>query len=97
MTNDLISREALRKAITDYLEKRQDVLVWEQDVYNLIDNAPTVEGRMFYVQETVNTILNSCTGNTDIDKAFRNAARLVQNAIDGKAVDFEEIERSEGE
>ena len=60
-----------------------------------IANAPTVESRMFYVQETVNTILNRCTGNTDIDKAFRNAARLVQNAIDGKAVDFEEIERSE--
>lgn len=63
----------------------------------IIDNAPTVEDRMVYVQETVNTILNSCTGNTDIDKAFRNAARLVQNAIDGKSVDFEEIERSEEE
>lgn len=60
-----------------------------------IANAPTVEGRMFYVQETVNTILNSCNGDTEIDKAFRNAARLVQNAIDGKSVDFEEIERSE--
>lgn len=57
-----------------------------------IAEAPTVEERMFYVQETVNTILNSCTGNTDIDKAFRNAARLVQNAIDGKSVDFEKIE-----
>ena len=55
------------------------------------------ENRMVYVQETVNTILNSHTNNTDIDKAFRNAARLVQNAIDGKSVDFEEIERSEKE
>lgn len=62
-----------------------------------LDNALAVERRMFYVQETVNTILNSCTGNTDVDKAFRNAARLIQNAIDGKSVDFEEIERSEEE
>jgi hypothetical protein len=55
------------------------------------------ENRMVYVQETVNTILNSHTDNTDIDKAFRNAAKLVQNAIDGEPVDFEEIERSEKE
>ena len=72
---------------------RKGYLVADPEV--IIDNAPTVEERMFYVQETVNTILNSCTGDTDIDKAFRNAARLVQNAIDGKPVDFEEIERRE--
>lgn len=53
------------------------------------------ENRMVYVQETVNTILNSHTGNTDIDKAFRNAAKLVQNAIDGEPVDFEKIERND--
>ena len=104
MNNDLISRSALRKEImecmtvwnehSDYGQGRLRSYEW---VINLIDNAPTVEGRMFYVQETVNSILNSCTGNTDIDKAFRNAARLVQNAIDGKSVDFEEIERSEEE
>ena len=92
MNNYLISREALKKHKVYSLERHEYVV----PVYN-IDNAPTVEGRMFYVQETVNTILNSCTGNTDIDKAFRNAARLVQNAIDGKLVDFEEIERSEEE
>lgn len=43
MNNDLISREALRKAIDDYAEKRQDVLLWQSDIENIIDNAPTVE------------------------------------------------------
>ena len=106
MNNDLISRSELKKKIEFLLFKSghnsgtdyHDGIIDGYDFcIDAIDNAPTVEGRMFYVQETVNTILNSCTGNTDIDKAFRNAARLVQNAIDGKSVDFEEIERSEEE
>ncbi|MCQ2319252.1 MAG: DUF551 domain-containing protein [Bacteroidales bacterium] len=41
--NDLISREALKKAIDDYAEKRQDTLLWQSDIEDLIDNAPTVE------------------------------------------------------
>lgn len=40
---DLISREALKKAIDDYAEKRQDTLLWQSDIEDLIDNAPTVE------------------------------------------------------
>ncbi len=91
---DLISREALKKAFAEYGKKAKFT---QGACQQLINNATTVEERMVYVQETVNTILNSCTGNTDIDKAFRNAARLVQNAIDGKSVDFEEIERSDEE
>ena len=43
MTNDLISREALKEEVKKYLEKRQDVIVWESDIYNIIENAPTVE------------------------------------------------------
>lgn len=84
--------------VTDYTgEKTACFGLTEKEILQIIDNAPTVESRMLYVQETVNTILNYCTGNTDIDKAFRNAARLVQNAIDGESVDFEQIERSEEE
>ena len=78
------------------LEKGTDDSTLEiSDVKELINTASTVEDRMVHVQDTVNTIMNSCTGNNDIDKAFRNAARLVQNAIDGKAPDFEQIERSD--
>ena len=43
MKNDLISRSALKKAIDDYAEKRQDTLLWQADVMDIIDNAPTVE------------------------------------------------------
>ena len=43
MNNDLISREALKKAIDDYAEKRQDTLLWQADIEELIDNAPAVE------------------------------------------------------
>lgn len=41
--SDLISREALKKAINEYAEKREDVLLWENDVIDIIDNAPTVD------------------------------------------------------
>lgn len=34
--------DALRKAIDDYAEKRQDTLLWQADIEELIDNAPTV-------------------------------------------------------
>lgn len=40
---DLISRKALKKAIDDYAEKRQDTLLWQADIEELIDNAPTIE------------------------------------------------------
>lgn len=35
--------DALKKAIDDYAEKRQDTLLWQADIEELIDNAPTVE------------------------------------------------------
>ena len=53
MNNDLISREALKKEVEKYLEKRQDVIVWESDIYNIIDNAPTVE----VPENTINCVL----------------------------------------
>ena len=53
------------------------------------------EDRMKYVQETVNTMMDTCTTNSIKDKVFRNAARFVQNAIDGKEPDFERIDEPE--
>lgn len=41
--NDLISREALKKAIGEYAETRQDTLLWQADVEEIIDNSPTVD------------------------------------------------------
>lgn len=43
MNNDLISREALKQAIENYLAKRQNVIIWETDMFNMLDNAPTVK------------------------------------------------------
>lgn len=43
MNNDSISREALKKAIDDYAEKRQDILLWQADIEEIIDLAPNVE------------------------------------------------------
>ena len=37
MNNDLISREALKEEVEKYLEKRQDVIVWESDIYNIYE------------------------------------------------------------
>lgn len=49
------------------------------------------ESSMGYVQEAVNTIMNTCNTDSITDKAMRNAARFVQNAIDGSYPDFEEL------
>ena len=54
MNNDLISREALKKAIDDYAEKRQDTLLWQSDIEEIIDNAPTVELDENVIQEVLN-------------------------------------------
>ena len=47
--------------------------------------------RMKFVQEAVNTLMNISKTNSVKDKCFRNAARFVQNAIDGEPQDFERI------
>lgn len=39
---DTISRSALKESVQNYLENRKDILIWETDMLNLIDNAPTV-------------------------------------------------------
>ena len=43
---DLISRDALKKSRDDYAEKRQDILLWQADIEEIIDNAPTVKGEI---------------------------------------------------
>lgn len=47
--------------------------------------------RMKLVQQAVNTIMSMSRSYSIRDRAFRNAARLVQCAIDGEAPDFEQI------
>ena len=49
------------------------------------------ESRMKYVKEAVNAILNTCDTDSIADKAMRNAAKFVQNAIDGSYPEFEEL------
>ena len=44
MNNDSISRDALREAINNYLAKRQDVIIWDVDMFDMLDNAPTTIG-----------------------------------------------------
>ena len=51
----------------------------------------TTEERLKYIQEAVNTILHQCSGPSLVDAAMRNAARFVQNAIDGEPPEFEEL------
>ena len=46
--------------------------------------------RMELVQQAVNTILHQCTSPSLADTAMRNAARFVQNAIDGEPPELEE-------
>ncbi len=47
--------------------------------------------RLKLVQESVYTIMNISKTDSIKDKCFRNAARFIQNAIDGKYQDFEPI------
>jgi hypothetical protein len=47
--------------------------------------------RLKLVQDSVHTIMNIAKTDSIKDKCFRNAARLVQMAIDGKYQDFEPI------
>lgn len=39
----LIDADALKKAIENYLANRQDILIWESDMFNMLDNAPTIK------------------------------------------------------
>ena len=51
------------------------------------------ESRMKYVKEAVYAILNTCDTDSIADNAMRNAAKFVQNAIDGSYPDFEKLEQ----
>ena len=46
--------------------------------------------RMLLVKESAKTLMHS-VGNSVSAKAFRNAGRFIQNAIDGEAPEFEKI------
>ena len=80
--------------MNDTISRQAAIELFKDDIYavNELNNLPPVPDRMKYVQEAVHTIMNTCKSDSIKDKAFRNAARLIQNAIDGEAPDFEEIE-----
>ena len=78
----------------DSISRQAAIELFKDDIaaVNELNNLPSQPDRMKYVQESVYTIMNTCKSDSIEDKAFRNAARLIQNAIDGKAPDFEAIE-----
>lgn len=42
----LIDADELKKAIEDYLERNQEVMIYDVDMLDMLDNAPTVEERL---------------------------------------------------
>lgn len=63
------------------------------EALNMAIKALESESGMNWVQEAVNAIMNTCDTDSVIDKAMRNAAKFVQNAIDGSYPDFEKLEQ----
>lgn len=79
---------------TDTISRQAAIKLFKDDIaaVNELNNLPPLPDQMKYVQESVNIIMNTCKSDSIKDKAFRNAARMIQNAIDGEAPDFETIE-----
>lgn len=97
--DDLISRQAAIDEIKALYEWHE--VVTEDRAIDHFKRLPSAQSeRMKLVQKAVNTIMNTSRSNSVKDKCFRNAARLVQNAIDGEPQDFElipdEPERKKG-
>lgn len=85
----LIDADALISRVVFHTDWSTDIKVVIEDEVNA---EPTVEPeRMKLIQEAVNTIMNMSNTDSLEDKCFRNAARFIQNAIDGKPQDFELI------
>lgn len=64
----------------------------ELEIIDIINALPSAQPeRMYLVQQAVYTIMNTSKSDSIKDKCFRNAARLIQNAIDGEPQDFELI------
>ena len=62
---------------------------WQMGWLDIID-------RMLLVKESAKTLMHS-VGNSVSAKAFRNAGRFIQNAIDGEAPEFEKIPSAQPE
>lgn len=62
---------------------------WQMGWLDIID-------RMSLVKESAKTLMHS-VGNSVSAKAFRNAGRFIQNAIDGEAPEFEKIPSAQPE
>lgn len=90
--------EALEKALEELKEIRFNLNYKVNgtsrfdEALNMAIEALEAESRMHLVQEAVNAIINTCNTDSITDKAMRNAAKFVQNAIDGSYPDFEKLE-----
>ena len=91
--------DALKKAIDDYAEKRQDTLLWQSDIEELIDNAPTVVvdncGKCPYYKDRDRNIITEAynDGYKTAKEDFENH-KLVNNS---QELVKEKSERPQGE
>ena len=92
-----------RKVYVERLEKEKtrvwpDELSYTQKADELneaIDYAIDCIGRLELVEQAIDTIYNISHEDTIKDKAMRNAAAFIQNAVDGEPPEFEEIKGTE--
>lgn len=99
MSRPIDADELSRRMYDEAFEKDSEDQRWDSGCWiryrlfeRVLKEQPTIEPeRMKFVQEAVNTLMNTSKTNSIKDKCFRNAARFVQNAIDGEPQDFELI------
>lgn len=72
-----------------FVEEDGAVVAYKADIEQIPSAQPE---RIKFVQEAVNTILNTSKSDSISDKSFRNAAKFIQNAIDGEPPEFEQIQ-----
>lgn len=72
-------------------DRKSELAKLINDAADTIEMLSEQSHRMKFVQQSVNTIMSTSRSYSIRDRAFRNAARLVQCAIDGEAPDFEQI------
>lgn len=79
-SEDCISREALKQAIENYLAKRQDVIIWETDMFDMLDNAPPVEQSIKVVCRSRNWSTD-CTVTSGFEDGYRHGYRKAKEDV----------------
>lgn len=103
--SETISKASVCEILADIYPTDGEKVVAVKEVdkaYEAIQQLPSTQPeRMRFVQQAVNMIMHTAKSDSIKDKSFRNAARLIQNAIDGEPQDFEPIpdepQRKKGE